>query len=165
MGIVAEGGLLTIGIELSGLKRTKWYEFAIRFVTGGLTTALIGAIAKDFGPTVGGLLLAFPSILPAAATLVESHEKKRKVRNGLHGEARGRQAAGLDAAGAAIGSVGVLAFAVTVWRALPGHNPGAVLASATLVWLAVSGLLWWIRKRFRCRARLKPVTGQVDSSL
>jgi hypothetical protein len=40
---------------------------------------------------VGGLFLAFPSIFPAAASLVESHEKKKKGRVGLDGETRGRQ--------------------------------------------------------------------------
>jgi hypothetical protein len=82
---------LTISIDLSGLKRTKWYEFAIRFLAGGLITALVGVIAKEFGPGVGGLFLAFPSIFPAAASLVESHEKKKKGRVGLDGETRGRQ--------------------------------------------------------------------------
>jgi Protein of unknown function (DUF3147) len=139
---------LTINIDLSGLKRTKWYEFAIRFLAGGLITALVGVIAKEFGPGVGGLFLAFPSIFPAAASLVESHEKKKKGRVGLDGETRGRQAAALDAAGAALGSIGLIAFAIIVWQGLPGHNPGVVLGSATLAWLAVSGLLWWVRKRF-----------------
>jgi hypothetical protein len=138
---------LTISIDLSGLKRTKWYEFTIRFLAGGLITALVGVIAKEFGPRVGGLFLAFPSIFPAAATLVESHEKKKKTRAGLHGEIRGRQAAALDAAGASMGSIGLIAFAIVIWQTLPGHNPGAVLATATLAWLAVSGLLWWVRKR------------------
>jgi uncharacterized protein DUF3147 len=135
---------LTISIDLSGLKRTKWYEFTIRFLAGGLITALVGVIAKEFGPRVGGLFLAFPSIFPAAATLVESHEKKKKARAGLHGEIRGRQAAALDAAGASMGSIGLIAFAIVVWQALPGHNPEAVLATATLAWLAISGLLWWL---------------------
>jgi hypothetical protein len=139
---------LTISIDLSGLKRTKWYEFAIRFLAGGLITALIGVIAKNFGPGVGGLFLAFPSIFPAAASLVESHEKKKKARVGLDGETRGRQAAALDAAGAALGGIGLIAFAIIVWQTLLGHNPGVVLGSATLAWLAVSGLLWWVRKRF-----------------
>jgi hypothetical protein len=139
---------LTISIDLSGLKRTKWYEFAIRFLAGGLITALIGVVAKKFGPGVGGLFLAFPSIFPAAASLVESHEKKKKRRVGLDGETRGRQAAALDAAGAALGSIGLLAFAIIVWQGLPGHNSALVLASATLAWLAVSGLLWWLLKRF-----------------
>jgi hypothetical protein len=139
---------LTISIDLSGLKKTKWYEFAIRFLAGGLITALVGVIAKEFGPGVGGLFLAFPSIFPAAASLVESHEKKKKRRVGLVGETRGRQAAALDAAGAALGSIGLIAFAIIVWQGLPGHNSALVLASATLAWLAVSGLLWWLLKRF-----------------
>ena len=139
---------MTISIDLSGLKRTKWYEFAIRFLAGGLITALVGVIAKEFGPGVGGLFLAFPSIFPAAASLVESHEKKKKARVGLDGETRGRQAAALDAAGAALGSIGLIAFAIIVWQGLPDHNPALVLASATLAWLAVSGLLWWLFKRF-----------------
>jgi len=139
---------LTISIDLSGLKRTKWYEFAIRFLAGGLITALVGVIAKEFGPGVGGLFLAFPSIFPAAASLVESHEKKKKRRVGLVGETRGRQAAALDAAGAALGSIGLIAFAIIVWQGLPGHNSALVLASATLAWLAVSGLLWCLLKRF-----------------
>ena len=139
---------MTISIDLSGLKRTKWYEFAIRFLAGGLITALVGVIAKEFGPGVGGLFLAFPSIFPAAASLVESHEKKKKRRVGLDGETRGRQAAALDAAGAALGSIGLIAFAIIVWQGLPGHNSALVLASATLAWLAVSGLLWCLLKRF-----------------
>ena len=139
---------MTISIDLSGLKRTKWYEFAIRFLAGGLITALVGVIAKNFGPGVGGLFLAFPSIFPAAASLIESHEKKKKGRVGLDGETRGRQATALDAAGAALGSIGLIAFAIIVWQGLPGHNSALVLASATLAWLAVSGLLWWLLKRF-----------------
>ena len=139
---------MTISIDLSGLKRTKWYEFAIRFLAGALITALVGVIAKNFGPGVGGLFLAFPSIFPAAASLIESHEKKKKGRVGLDGETRGRQATALDAAGAALGSIGLIAFAIIVWQGLPGHNSALVLASATLAWLAVSGLLWWLLKRF-----------------
>jgi hypothetical protein len=116
-------------------------------LTGGLTTALIGVIAKEFGPNVGGLFLAFPSILPAAITLVESHQRKKKQRVGLGGERRGREAASLDAAGASIGSLGLLAFAIVVWRLLPDRNDWEVLAFATVVWLAISGSLWWMRKR------------------
>lgn len=118
-------------------------------MAGGLITALIGVIAKQFGPNVGGLFLAFPSIFPAAATLVEKHEESKKKRIGLNGEARARQAAALDASGAAIGSLGLLAFALIVWRTLPNLSPWVVLAGATLGWLAVSVLLWWVRKRFQ----------------
>jgi hypothetical protein len=41
-------------------------------------TAAADIVAKEFGPTVGGLLLAFPAIFPAGATLVDKHEKKRR---------------------------------------------------------------------------------------
>jgi hypothetical protein len=137
---------LTIGIVPSALKRIKWYEFAIRFLTGGFITALIGIIAKEFGPNVGGLFLAFPSIFPAAITLVDSQQRKKKRRIGLGGERRGREAAALDAAGAAIGSLGLLAFAIVVWRLLSDQNAWEVLVCATAVWLVVSGSLWWARK-------------------
>ena len=141
---------MTIGINLSAVKKTKWYEFAIRFLMGGLITALIGIIAKECGPNVGGLFLAFPSIFPAAVTLVEDHQRKKKQRVGLKGEKRGREAASLDAAGAAIGSLGLLAFATVVWRLLPDRNHWEVLAFATVVWIAVSGSFWWLHKRY-CR--------------
>jgi hypothetical protein len=138
---------LTVSINPSALNRTRWYEFAIRFLTGGLTTALIGVIAKEFGPNVGGLFLAFPSVFIGAVTLVDSHQRKKKQRIGLKGERRGREAAALDAAGAAIGSLGLLAFAIVAWRLLPDQNGWEVLTFAIVAWLAVSGSLWWIRKR------------------
>jgi hypothetical protein len=138
VGFAAEIGL-TVRINPSALKRTKWSELAIRILLGGLITALIGMIAKESGPKVGGLFLAFPSIFPAAAALVENHERRKKSHLGLHGETRGRREAALDAAGTAIGSLGLLVFAVITWRALPGHNAAAVLFLATLGWAVVSG--------------------------
>ena len=137
---------MTIRVNPSALKKTKWYEFAIRFLIGGLITALIGVIAKECGPNVGGLFLGFPSLFPAAITLVDSHQRKRKQQIGLSGERRGREAASLDAAGAAMGSLGLLAFAVAVWRLLPDQNRWQVLIFATVVWLLVSSSLWWIYK-------------------
>jgi hypothetical protein len=137
---------LTIGVVPAALKRIKWHEFAIRFLIGGLITAFVGIIAKEFGPDVGGLFLAFPSIFPAAITLVDSHQREKKRRIGVGGERRGREAAALDAAGAAIGSLGLLAFAVVVWRLLSDQNAWEVLMFAMVVWLAISGSLWWVRK-------------------
>ena len=72
---------MRIKIDPSGILKTRWYEFAVRFFFGGLITAIAGLIAKKFGPGVGGLFLAFPAIFPASATLIEKHEKQRK--NGL----------------------------------------------------------------------------------
>jgi|SRR5579864_4762810 len=138
---------MRIKIDPSALKTTRWYEFGVRFLSGGLITAAAGLIAKEFGPAVGGLFLAFPAIFPASATLIEKHETQKKERAGIHGSTRGRKAAAVDAAGAAIGSIGLLVFAVLVKRLLAGHSPWLVLTGATGVWLAVSLLLWQIRER------------------
>src|ERR1700693_1503322 len=102
--------------------QTRCYEYAIRFLFGGSITAVAGIIAKKFGPGVGGLFLAFPAIFPASATLIEKHEKQKKECAGLHGSTRGRKAASVDAAGAAIGSLALLIFALLVKRFLPDHS-------------------------------------------
>ena len=151
---------MRIEIDPSGLKETRWYELAVRFVAGGLMTAGAGLIAKEYGPVVGGLFLAFPAIFPAGATLIEKHEKQKKEEAELDGRASGRKAAGIDAAGAALGSLGLFAFALIVKRFLVGHSSWLVLAGATVIWLAVSLLLWQIRKRKWVRVLPKPKPAQ-----
>src|SRR3954465_13072328 len=98
---------MRIRIDLSSLRQTKWHDYAVRFLFGGLVTALAGIIARKFGPGVGGLFLAFPAIFPASATLIEKHEKKKKKCLGLNGVRRGRSAASVDAAGSSMGSIGL----------------------------------------------------------
>src|SRR5947209_9435014 len=138
---------MKIHVELDVVRQTKWYEYALRFLFGGLITATAGIIAQKFGPEIGGLFLAFPAIFPASATLIEKHEKQKKQRVGLAGTTRGTEAASVDASGSAIGSIGLFGFALLVWRFLPGHNSWLVLNAATLVWLMTSVLIWQIRKR------------------
>jgi Protein of unknown function (DUF3147) len=137
---------MRVQFDLSVLGQTKCYEYAGRFLFGGLITAIAGMIAQKFGPGVGGLLLAFPAILPASATLIEKHEKQKKEAAGLDGTKRGRKAASVDAAGAAMGSIGLFVFALLVWHFLSRDETWAVLTGATLVWLTVSVLVWKIRK-------------------
>lgn len=136
---------MRIRIEQGALHQTKWFEYAIRFAIGGAITAITGIIAKDFGPVVGGLFLAFPAIFPASATLIEKHEGKRQ-RSGHSTSSRGRRAAGVDAAGSAIGSVGLAVFAVVAWQLIPSHSASLALAAATLAWAAVAVSLWTFRK-------------------
>lgn len=138
---------MRINVDTSVLKQTAWHEYAVRFFFGGLITALAGVTAREFGPVLGGLFLAFPAILPASATLIEKHEKQKKEKEGLEGIERGREAASLDAAGSAMGSIGLLVFALSVWKFLPSHTASLVLASATFIWLGVSMVIWQIRKR------------------
>ena len=131
----------------SALKQTKWYEYATRFLIGGGITVIAGLIAKKFGPTVGGLFLAFPAIFPASATLIEKHEKQKKERAGKRAGHRGQDAAALDAAGAARGNIGLIAFAVLVWFSLPRFPTWAVLAGSALAWLVVSISIWIVSER------------------
>jgi len=142
---------MKIEADFSALKIVKFHEYAIRFFFGGLVTALAGVIAKHYGPVIGGLFLAFPAIFPASATLIEKHEIQKKQRAGLDGTRRGREAASVDAAGASLGAIGLVAFAVIVWRYLPSHSPlpsWLVLAAAAIAWLAFTIALWTLRRHF-----------------
>ena len=138
---------MRIQTDLSVLGRTRWYEYAVRFLFGGLITAGAGIVAREFGATIGGLFLAFPAIFPASATLIEKHEKQKKASHGLEGTESGRRAASIDAAGSSIGSIGLFVFALLVWQFIPRASAWAVLAGSTLAWLTVSVLVWQLRKR------------------
>jgi 4-hydroxybenzoate polyprenyltransferase len=138
---------MRVRFDTAALRQTKWHQYAIRFLFGGLITAAAGIIAKQYGPVIGGLFLAFPAIFPAGATLIEKHEKVKKQKAGMSGTVRGRQAASVDAAGAAMGSVGLLVFALLVWEFVSRHRSWIVLLVATAAWLVVSVLIWQIRKR------------------
>jgi hypothetical protein len=137
---------MKINISFDGLRQTTWHEYAIRFFFGGLVTLMAGLIAKRFGAEIGGLFLAFPAIFPASATLIEKHEKQKKQKLGMNGAQRGRLAAGADAAGAAMGSVGLLVFALVMCRFLPRLESWVVFAAATLAWLGAAVTNWYIRK-------------------
>jgi hypothetical protein len=95
---------MKVDVNLAALKRTRWYEYAVRFVFGGTMTVTAGLIAERFGSVLGGLFLAFPAIFPASATLIDKHEAEKKSQAGISQTDRGRQAAALDANGAAIGA-------------------------------------------------------------
>jgi len=138
---------MQIKVDPSVIRQTKWYEYAVRFLFGGLITVAAGIIAKRFGPDIGGLFLAFPAIFPASATLIEKHEKQKKEEEGLQGTQRGREAASVDAAGSAMGSVGLLVFASTAWQFVPRFSTWIVLMGATVAWITVSVLIWHVRKR------------------
>lgn len=72
---------MRIRIDLTALQQVRWYEHLTRFQLGGLISVVADLIAKGFGPGVGGLFLAFPATI------------------------RGRLAVGLEARGAAMGSI------------------------------------------------------------
>jgi Protein of unknown function (DUF3147) len=137
--------MMNIRSDFSSFHRAHWYEYLIRFVLGGLATVMTGLLAKKFGPAIGGLFLAFPAILPAGFTLVETHERK-KQRQKPSGALRARKMAGLDAAGASIGSIGLVVFAAFAWKLLPKCPSWLVLLSATGLWFAVAVVAWRHRR-------------------
>lgn len=142
---------MNVSFNLGALTKTKWYEYLVRFAFGGAITVTAGILAKHFGPVFGGLFLAFPAIFPASATLVAKHETEKKKNAGIATSSRDRQAAALDAAGAALGSAGLAGFALTAWKLLPRHNSAFVFLAATAVWLTLAILSWLIWKRHLCR--------------
>jgi hypothetical protein len=137
---------MKIKVDLASLLRIQWHEYLVRFLLGGAITVVTGLIAKTWGPVVGGLFLAFPAIFPASATLLDKHERDKKRKAGIPSTIRGRLAVGLDARGAALGSVAMGTFALLVWKALPRHNAAVVLGGALLVWMIVAAGIWRLRK-------------------
>ncbi|MFY9731112.1 MAG: DUF3147 family protein [Candidatus Acidiferrales bacterium] len=151
------------------LKDAKWYELAARFLFGGAITAITGILANRYGPVSGGLFLAFPALFPASATLVETHEREKKRRAGIANTTRGREAAALDARGAAIGSIGLVGFALIAWKLLSISNGAIALFAALVVWAAISVLIWrlrrhrlFLRKGHASAASHAPVSSKAD---
>jgi len=130
-----------IRLQTASLKEGRWYEWILRFVLGGAATVATGVISGRFGPAVGGLFLALPAVFCASATMNESHEKRRKREKGLAGARRGREAAALDAAGAILGSFGLLAFAGTM-AALLERSVTLAFCGALAAWTVVAFGTW-----------------------
>ncbi len=138
---------IRVSANVASLKDTRVRDYAVRFVLGGAATVGAGLIAKHWGPVVGGLFLAFPAIFPAGATLLEEHEVQKKAKIGKDGHGRGREAVALDALGAALGAIGLAAFALVLWRMLPRYGGWVSLGLAVVAWAVVAGVLWVLRKR------------------
>ena len=132
----------------SSLKEGRWYEYGIRFALGGAATVFTGLVSSRYGASVGGLFLALPAIFCASATLIEKHEIRRKSKAGLDGGRRGQMAAALDAAGASLGALGMMAFAVVFWMVVQSSIATAFIG-ASLAWLMVSVAAWYGRRQMR----------------
>ncbi len=153
---------MRIRADLSALNETRWNEIALRFICGGCITVVASLISRAWGPALGGLFLAFPAIFPASATLIEKHQSERKAEKGVSGKRLARAAAGVDAFGAFLGSIGLIAFALTAWLLLPKYPAAWIIFVATLVWATVAFVMWLLREqharwhvRFSSRNRRK----------
>jgi hypothetical protein len=137
---------VVVHFKLSVLKQGRPHEYVVRFALGGLATVIAGVVADWAGPEAGGLMLAFPAIFCASATLIEKHERERKQKKGLSGERRGKGAAALDAAGAGWGSMGMASFGLVIWWQALGLRPALALAAASLVWFVIAVTMWRLRR-------------------
>lgn len=156
---------MKIKVDTSGIRYSKWYEFLIRFLFGGAVTAFAGFVAERFGPHIGGLFLAFPAIVPATATLIKTREQQKKERAGYGGAERGRAAAAVDVAGAAMGGFGLMAFSLIVWLSLQTWRASLVLPLATIIWFLVAISIWHIRERICRRLRAHRSYASTSSPL
>jgi uncharacterized membrane protein (GlpM family) len=140
---------MTIKIDPSGLKQTKWHEYA----PAVCRRRHHNSSRRHGGPKVGSrgrrAFSGLPAVFPASATLIEKHERKRKQKRGMNGGQRGTDAAALDALGAAMGSIGLVAFAGVCWWLIPRFAASLALAGATFFWMLISCSIWSIRQRRR----------------
>ena len=137
-----------IRLSPSSLKEGRWYEYLIRFALGGAATVFTGLVSSHYGASVGGIFLALPAIFCASATLIEKHEIRRKREAGVAGERRGQMAAAVDAAGAALGALGMLGFAI-VFSLMVESSILVAFIGASLAWLVVSVAAWRVRRKMR----------------
>jgi len=140
---------MKIKANFSALRQTKWSEYAIRFIFGGFITVATGLVAKKYGPSIGGLFLAFPAIFPASLSQVDKHTKEKNERAGLDGTNRGRAAAALDAKGSALGALGLMAFAVSAAHWLRSLSSWKALTIAVVIWFLVSASAWRLSRQVK----------------
>jgi len=118
------------GANLDGLMKAAWWEHGVRFLFGGAVTVATGAITSHYGPSVGGLFLAFPAILPASITLLKRHD--------------GRSEAAQATAGARLGATALIAFAAVVAYLASRASAALTLTVASATWLSAALVLWWL---------------------
>ena len=114
------------GIAFRGrnLRSVRMRDLVVRFVFGAGISAAAGAVSAAYGARLGGTLLAFPAILPAAMTLVEEKE--------------GRRHAGREAIGSVLGAIAMVCFAVVADVLLHVRIPAVALPASIAVWLIVA---------------------------
>jgi hypothetical protein len=112
-----------VQLDSRRLLKPEWGQLGVRFAFGAGIAVAAGLVGLRWGPRAGGVFLAFPAILPAALTLLQ--------------RASGTGKTDVDAAGACLGAVALLLFAVTVATLGPRLGVLAVLLAA-VIWIAAA---------------------------
>jgi hypothetical protein len=141
-----------IRISASSLREGRRYEYVIRFALGGAATVFTGIISSRYGASVGGLFWpcrrsSAPARRSSKSTKFDASAKRVSAANGAD------KAAALDAAGAALGALGMLAFA-GVFLCLVERSVAAAFAAASLAWIIVSVAAWFVRRKLRFARRV-----------
>ena len=136
-------------VDLGAIRRHSFGDYATRFAFGAGISAAAAIVATAFGAKVGGVLLAFPAIMPASLTLIEKKE--------------GRQKAAIDAYAAILGSVALIGFAIVAGYAFKHFTGVVALLLAAGAWMAVAGALYvsilWLPLRLKSRgSATRPTT-------
>jgi hypothetical protein len=117
-----------VGVSPKKASEVRAGELTLRFVLGFAISVAAGIVSIVAGPKIGGMLLAFPSILPASLTLLEKRD--------------GRRAAGLEAHGSVLGAVALAGFAAWCWLTFEKLAPPLVLVGGLVVWTGGAVLLY-----------------------
>jgi hypothetical protein len=136
-----------IRFDPAPVKESRASGHALRFGMGGAVTVCTALIAQAWGPKIGGLSLALPAILPTGIALIAKLQNE-KVGPGARGD-RARRAAVVEAAGASIAGLGLIVFALVVWRSVVHWPASITLPVATAAWAAVALIAWFARKARR----------------
>jgi uncharacterized membrane protein (GlpM family) len=119
-----------VRVEPGELRSMSARELAIRFGFGAGVSLLAAIVSTLAGPRVGGLFLAFPAILLASLTLMARKDGLAQARD--------------DARGAALGTLGLIAFALVCALTLTHWNPVLALVTAVAAWAVVSGVAYLV---------------------
>lgn len=126
-----------VGVSPGGLRQVPRRDLAIRFAFGAGVSTVASLIAIGFGARAGGLMLAFPAILPATLTLLEQEESTRKAAD--------------DDLGSVLGALGLAAFAVLAWWLFVRAGGAATIAAAGFAWLATSAGCYFLVRAIAAR--------------
>ena len=70
-----------VGVHLGALRDLPASDLLVRFGFGAAISAVAGVVSVLAGSEPGGILLAFPAILPATLTLIEKEESERQAED------------------------------------------------------------------------------------
>lgn len=125
-------------IDISQLKKSKWKDYAIRFLFGGAVSVLAALIGQLINSRVGGIFTAFPAILLASLTIINREDGKHKAEE--------------DATGGIVGAIALVICAIVLSLTLEALAGALALLLSLVVWLvcavglyAISYKLKWLR--------------------